>query len=118
MKSLGVYVCLSFASAASLVYGCSSNGGVDGDWSEQGEVNAAPPSFEEYRESARLASDNGDLFIVEGDMLFDDEDNLREYYEELYWNSAEKSIIDLVNGVRDVRPNPRNIRYCFSAGWG
>lgn len=87
-------------------------------WTEESASQAASLSFEEYREVARHSLDGRDVFIVEGDMLFSTEEALRTYYDELHVDAASKSIINKVNGVADLRPNPTNIRYCFVAGWG
>lgn len=89
-----------------------------GDWTENGAAQSAPLSFEEYREIARQTLEGRDVFIVEGDMLFDTEDALKSHYDSLHVELADKSIINKVNGVADSRPNPTNIRYCFVAGWG
>jgi len=87
-------------------------------WTESGTAQSEPLSFEQYREKARLSVDGQDLFLVEGDMLFESEGALRAYFDERNAGSTEKSIINKVNGVADKRPNPTDIRFCFAAGWG
>jgi hypothetical protein len=87
-------------------------------WTESNSNVESAPSFEEYRELARYPQESGDVFIVEGDMIFETEEALKEYYDELYTSPEQKSIINTSAGERDTRPNPTNIRYCFSAGWG
>jgi hypothetical protein len=87
-------------------------------WVEAGAAENVAPSFEEYRETARTSVGDRDVFIVESDMLFDSEEALKRYYDELHVGLQGKSIINKVNGVADSRPNPTNIRYCFVAGWG
>lgn len=81
------------------------------------------PTFDEYREAARKTLDGREVFVVERDMLFDSEAELKEYYSLLFNRLEEKSIINtthvlLIPGGRDVRPNPTNIRYCYVGGWG
>jgi hypothetical protein len=111
---------LAFFALAALTQGCS--GGTDGgppdaDWTEPTEV-ARAPSYEEYRDQALRDGEKLGGFVVEHDMLFSTEEQLLEYYEQLYVNPVDKSIINLAGGVRDRRSNPLNIRYCFAAGWG
>jgi hypothetical protein len=102
-----------------LIVACSAEpGGPSSDWAETSAARTEPLTFEEYREQARVSVDDKDVFIVEGDMLFETEAALRSYFDELSTDATEKSIINKVNGVADTRPNPTNIRYCFAAGWG
>jgi serine protease len=79
----------------------------------------APPSFEAVREASRQVMDDREVFIVESDMLFEDEAGLRAYYDYTYVEPVEKSIVNLTpSGARDTRSTPLSIKYCFAAGWG
>jgi hypothetical protein len=90
----------------------------DSGWREAPNGLDPTPSYEEYRAEARAAA--GDLpgFLVEKDMLFSTEDQLIDYYESVYVDASDKSIINTAGGARDKRSTPTDIRYCFSAGWG
>lgn len=102
-----------------LLAACSADpGSPDSGWTESSADQSAPLTFEEYREQARTRVDGHDLFLVEGDMLFENEAALRAYFDDRNSPSAEKSIVNKVGGVADLRPNPTNIRFCFAAGWG
>ncbi len=110
-----IALCCVFWSLA----GCSASPDQpNGDWTEANPTESAALSFEDYREMARQSQDGHDVFMVEGDMLFDTEAALKTYYDEQHVDLENKSIINKVNGVADTRPNPTNIRYCFVAGWG
>jgi hypothetical protein len=102
-----------------LLAACSADPGEPGSgWTETSAAQSAPFTFEEYRETARTHVDGHDVFLVEGDMLFENEAALRSYFDDLNATSTDKSIINKVGGVADKRPNPTNIRFCFAAGWG
>lgn len=91
------------------------------DTPESTPARKAPLSYEEYREEALQTIDGRELFIVEGDMIFDTEEALKAHYDGLHVRpreNGEKSVIRLVNGVREVRPRATNIKYCFSNNWG
>jgi hypothetical protein len=109
------------ATIAALSAACSSATSDDvagTDWLESDDSIAAVATYQEFRNDARRLLNGNEVFVVETDLLFESESTLRDYYDELYTNPAEKSIINRVGGVRDKRPNPSAIRYCFAAGWG
>lgn len=88
------------------------------EWVDEGVQVQPVPTFEEYRDRARKNAGGDPGFMVETDMLFETEEALRSYYNDVYVAPREKSIINAVAGVKDKRSNPTNIRYCFCAGWG
>jgi len=76
----------------------------------------------QYKDELRVASvsngpDGG--YVVEGDIWLPDDEAFNEFYEQTYGSrEAPKSIVNIVGGVRDLRPIPTEIKYCFAAGWG
>jgi len=97
--------CASALLLSTLLAGCSGSDQPGGEqpgaeWTESTAARAAPLSYEEYREKARKTVDGRELFIVEGDMIFDKEESLRSYYDQLYLSPQEKSVIKLVNGAQ------------------
>lgn len=87
------------------------------DAGEVAAVESSVPSFEEFEAQSRAVVDGQPAYVVEGDLLFQSRDAFEDYYDETY-GSGFRSIVNLVNGVRDTRSNPMNITYCFVAGWG
>jgi hypothetical protein len=106
--------------AAVALCGCGDgdSGGAGPDALATVEAGERVPTFEEYRDGARRTVDDHDVFIVETDMLFSTEEQLREHYDEVYGEKVEKSIVNLVSGVRDLRSPAREIRYCVASGFG
>lgn len=76
-----------------------------------------PPSFDEYVAASAVQNESGTYYIVEGDILLSDVEQLRTFYDAMY-GDREKSIVNLVGGAFDRRDPPTGIRYCFSGGWG
>ncbi|WP_437986575.1 hypothetical protein [Sorangium sp. So ce117] len=106
---------------AAMSAACSSAPGGEApgdDWVEKNEDLSTVPTYEQYRDEARRTILGRDVFVVETDMLFSDEAKLLDYYNERYTDPVDKSIINVASGNRDTRSSPKNIRYCFSAGWG
>lgn len=78
---------------------------------------SAVPSFEEFEAQSRAVVDGQTVYVAEGDLLFQSREAFEDYYDETY-GSGFRSIVNMVNGVRDIRNDPMNITYCFVAGWG
>src|SRR5688572_3097616 len=107
--------------AGALVLGaCGSEASdepAEGWLEDEGGLAAAPAPYEDFRESSRTTLFGESVYIVEGDIVLPDEAALAEYYESTFVIEERKSIVNLVNGVRDVRSDPVDIRYCFASGW-
>lgn len=82
----------------------------------ESDLGYTVPTFEEFRTSLRRDSEQG--YLVDGDIWLPNDETMAEYYEEAYLQERPKSIIDLVGGVRNKRPNGVWIRYCFTDKWG
>jgi hypothetical protein len=112
---------LVLTTCALLLHACSeaADGSAPGDeWFEVDPGGTPIPTYEEYRAAAATSTGIGRGFLVETDMFFPREEELRAYYDRLFLDPVDKSVINTVGGVWDVRATPMNIRYCFSAGWG
>lgn len=116
-KALASMLMALAAGACSSRSSVEAGAGIDEPWLEQGsETNV--PAFEDYKQAAAVSAGNVGGYVVEGDMLFSSEEQLEEYYFEHFFESIDKSVINKSNGVRDVRSNSMDIKYCFAAGFG
>jgi hypothetical protein len=81
-------------------------------------------AFQEFKAAARFSISGREVYLVEGDIVLDDAAELREYYEKRF-GLHEKSIVNMVAGVRDVRVDNDtttdvvDITFCFdNSSWG
>ena len=120
-RSFSLISLLSILTGTSLT-ACGSSGDTNSiDVSGPGgrvSTSQSNPSWEEFKASTHQQVDGKEFYIVEGDMLIDNLDELWAAYADRYLNTVNKSIVNVTAGVRDVRATPRDIRYCFAANWG
>lgn len=86
------------------------------DSTQQADV----PSFSELASQSRMKLADREVFIVEQDIVLEDEAALAAYYEETYLEEQEKSIVNKkTDGSRDLRTNPTSMTFCVAGtNWG
>jgi hypothetical protein len=108
------------AAACVMALGACSARTEDGARVEVVEIerpNPSVPTWEQFKKDSTKEINGRPAYVVEDDILLSSEEQLAEFYQTVYVE-RQKSIVNTVGGVRDLRTNPTRIRYCFSDGWG
>jgi hypothetical protein len=100
-----------------VVLGCSSEAGEGGDVIVHSEERLGVP-WEEYLESARQSDGHREYFLVEEDLYFESEDELRLHYDSIFEQNAEKLAVfkNVDTGFEPTYAFAQGlrIRYCIS----